>query len=313
MISRPVTALLAVATAVVGAPTVIRLLGDHGLRYFVLASVLVPLLAFPLLALLGAQLLLRRTRLALVTAVLVVLNALWLVPRFVPDTPQNGDPLVVMTANLRFGQADAEALVRLVREQRVDVLATQELTPGAVERLRAAGLERVLPHAELAAFRDADGCGLWSRYPLDALPALEARFQSPGAVVHAPNRDVAVRVLHPFPVTLTGGGGAFRADYARITEQVRELDEDLPTVLAGDLNASVDVAELRRLMGDRFRDASEVAGSGLLRTWSPRVGWPALLHLDHVLVDQHLDVRATRVLELEGSDHRAVVADLVLA
>ena len=313
MISRPVSLLLAALTFFLGAPTVVRLLGDHGLRLFVLAVVLVPLLAFPLLALLGAQLLLRRTRLAALTAVLVALDAVWLVPRFVADTPQVGDTVVVMTANLRFGEADPKALVALVKRYHVDVLATEELTEEAVQRLQEAGLDGELGYHELAAHRYADGCGLWARFPVDALPRFTARFQSPGAVVHVPGRDVVVRVLHPFPVTLTGGGGEFRQDYATLTRQVRGLDDALPTVLAGDLNASTDVAELRTLMGDRFRDASEVAGSGLLRTWSPHLGWPALLHLDHVLVDQHLDVRSTRVVDLPGSDHRGVIATLVLA
>ena len=313
MTSRPVSLLLAALTFLLGAPTVLRLVGDHGLRLFVLAVVLVPLLAFPLLALLGVQLLLRRTRLAAVTAVLVALNAVWLVPRFVPDTPQHGDQVVVLTANLRFGLADPAALVALVKRYHVDVLATEELTESAVQGLMRAGLDEELGFSELAAMPFADGCGLWSRYPVDALPAFAARFQAPGAVVHLPDRDVVVRVLHPFPVTLTGGGGQFRKDYAALTSQVRELDESMPTVLAGDLNASVDVAALRTLMGDRFRDASEVAGSGLLRTWSPRTGWPALLHLDHVLVDSHLDVRSTQVVDVPGSDHRGLLATLVLA
>ena len=98
MISRPVTLLLAAVTFLLGAPTVIRLVGDQGLRMLVLAAVLVPLLAVPLLVLLGVQLLLRRKRLAAVTAVLVALNVVWLVPRFVPDSPQNGDQLVVLQA-----------------------------------------------------------------------------------------------------------------------------------------------------------------------------------------------------------------------
>lgn len=313
MSSRPVSLLLGLLTFFLGAPTVIRLVGDHGLSLLVLAAVLVPLLAFPLLALLGAQLLLRRTRLAALTVVLLALDAVWLVPRFVADRPQLGDPVVVMTANLRFGEADPRALMALVKRYHVDVLATEELTEPAVQGLMAAGLEQELGYSELAAMPSAEGCGLWSRYPLDSLPAFAARFQSPGAVVHLPGRDVAVRVLHPFPATLGGGGGEFRQDYADLTVQVRRLDEATPTVLAGDLNASPDVSALRTLMGDRFREASEVAGSGLLRTWSPHLGWPALLHLDHVLVDQHFDVRSTQVVDVPGSDHRALVATLVLA
>jgi endonuclease/exonuclease/phosphatase (EEP) superfamily protein YafD len=310
---RPVTLLLAAATFVLGAPTLVRLIGDHGWKWFVLAAVTVPLLVLPLFVLGVAQFLLRRRAMALLTAVLLALNVAWLVPLYVADTAQNGEVLTVLTANLRFGQADAAAVVRMVRDDHVDVLATEELTPEAVERLRAAGLEKELPYSVLSPFRAADGCGLWSRYPADSLPPFQARFQAPGAVVRTPTREVVVRVLHPFPANLFDGGGPYRQDYAGITRQIRQLDAMAPTILAGDFNASVDNAEFRRLMGNRFRDASEVAGSGLQRTWSPKLGWPALLHLDHVLVDQHFDVLSTQVLDLPGSDHRAVLARLVLA
>lgn len=308
---RPLTLLLAAATVLLGVPTAVRLVGDGGLKWLVLLAAVVPLLAVPLLVLGVVQLVLRRRVLALVTAVLLALNVAWLVPLYVAADVSAGESLTVVTANLRFGEADADAIVRMVREQRVDVLATEELTEGAVARLRAAGLDELLPYAELAPHKEADGCGLWSRFPLDSLPPLEARFQSPGAVLHTATRDVVVRVMHPFPANLTGAG-QYRRDYARLTEQVRHLDDLTPTVLAGDFNATTDDAALRDLMGDRFRDASEVAGSGFQRTWSPRLGWPALLHLDHVLVDGHFDVRSTRVMDLPGSDHRALLARLVL-
>lgn len=305
--------LLAAATVSLGVPTLVRLVGDQGRTFLVLAAVVVPLLVIPLLVLAVAQLLLRRRAMALLTTLLLAINVVWLVPLFVADTPQQGEALTVLTANLMFGEADPAALVRMVREQHVDVLATEELTPDAITRLRAAGLEDLLPYGELAPHPSADGCGLWSRYPIDRLPPFRARFQAPGAVVHLPSRDVVVRVLHPFPTNVENGGGLYRRDYAALTSQVERLDPMATTVLAGDFNASTDNGQLRRLMGDRFRDASEVAGSGLQRTWSPRLGWPALIHLDHVLVDQHVDVRSTEVLDLPGSDHRALLARLVLA
>jgi endonuclease/exonuclease/phosphatase family metal-dependent hydrolase len=44
-----------------------------------------------------------------------------------------------------------------------------------------------------------------------------------------------------------------------------------------------------------------------------RVGWPGLLHLDHVLVNHLIDARTTSVERLPGSDHRAVLARLVIS
>jgi endonuclease/exonuclease/phosphatase (EEP) superfamily protein YafD len=245
---------------------------------------------------------------ALLTVLALALDALWLVPHYVPDRVQLGEPLTVMTANLEFGHADPRTLVNLVRDHKVDVLAAEELTPEAVELLRRAGLDKELPFAELMPFRSADGCGLWSRYPIDRLPPFDLRFRSPGALVKLPSRQVVVRVVHAYPPT---NGGQYRRDYAALRRQVRQLDTMLPTVFAGDFNASTDNSELRELLGSRYRDASEQAGSGLHGTWSPN-GWPLLLQLDHVLVDRHVQVRSTQVLELPGSDHSALLARLVV-
>lgn len=299
---------LALATALLGAPTVVRLLGDHGRPLLVGLDVVVPLVLVPLAVLGAVQVLAGRRRIALATAVLLVLNAFWAVPLYVKDSVQLGEPLTLMTANLKFGEADPFTLVRLVQQHKVDVLTTEELTPRAVDLLRGAGLDKELPYHELAPFRAADGCGLWSRYPVDRLPPFSLRFQSPGAVLKMGARQVVVRVVHPFPPT---DGALYRSDNAALRKQVADLDDAVPTVIAGDFNASNDNALFRKLLGNRFRDASEQAGSGVHGTWSPN-GWPFLLHLDHVLVDKHLDVRSTTVVDLPGSDHDAVIARLVV-
>lgn len=305
---RLLTWALGLATAVLGLPTLVRLLGDHGRTVLVGLDVAVPLALAPLAVAALVQVVTGRRRLALVTAGLLALNAFWVVPLYVGDRVQRGEPLTVMTANLRFGEADPAVVVRLVKDNAVDVLATEELTPAAVERLRNAGLDELLPYHELDPFREADGCGLWSRYPIDRLPPFSLRFRSPGAVVKTGTRQVVVRVVHPFPPT---DGALYRDDNAALRSQARDLDPTMPTVLAGDFNASSDNALFRSLLGAQFRDASEEAGSGLHGTWFPH-GWPLLLHLDHVLVDKHFSVRSTTVIDLPGSDHDAVVARLLV-
>jgi endonuclease/exonuclease/phosphatase (EEP) superfamily protein YafD len=304
-------AFLTLATMALAVPTAVRLVGDHGRIALVLLAVVTPFMALPLAVLLAVHLVLRRWVLAGVTGVLVLLNVCWLLPLYVADAVPQGQPLTVLTANLYFGRADADALVKQVRDRGVDVLAVEELTDEAVSRLRAAGLEQVLPYSSVLAFRDADGSGLWSRWPLERLEPFTARFQSPGALVHSPGGDVVVRVIHAIPAT-PAGDAAYRTDYTVLTRQVRALDAARPTVLVGDFNATQDSQAFRDLCGDRFRDASEVAGSGLQRTWGVQPGATALLHLDHVLVDGHLGARSTRVLSLPGSDHRGLLARLVL-
>lgn len=69
----------------------------------------------------------------------------------------------VMTANLRFGRADARAVVALARRERVDLLALVELSPSLRARLNAAGLDRLLPHGFDRSAPGASGAAVFSR------------------------------------------------------------------------------------------------------------------------------------------------------
>lgn len=81
--------------------------------------------------------------------------------------------------------------------------------------------------------------------------------------------------------------------------------------LLGDFNATLDHAELRRLLDTGYRDAAEVAGEGLSLTWpAGRPRLPPLVAIDHLLVDERLAVRRVRVIDVPGTDHRAVFASL---
>ena len=52
-----------------------------------------------------------------------------------------------MTPNTKNGNADAEQIVSIVRDQHVEVLAMQEVSGSLIERLSAAGLDELLPRA----------------------------------------------------------------------------------------------------------------------------------------------------------------------
>jgi endonuclease/exonuclease/phosphatase family metal-dependent hydrolase len=84
-------------------------------------------------------------------------------------------------------------------------------------------------------------------------------------------------------------------------------------ILAGDFNGTLDHREMRRLLDAGYHDAADATGQGLRPTWPTRHGLPAPpLTIDHVLVDPRVRVRSVRVRDIPGSDHRAVVAELVL-
>jgi hypothetical protein len=117
--------------------------------------------------------------------------------------PVDAVPVRAMSANLYLGQADPRQVVTLA-EARADVLAVQELTPGAVAKLSAAALDRLFPDREPDARPYASGVGVWSRFPLTAsgrtgfeLAMVRARIRIDGA-----SSDPTVLVAHvsgPWP------------------------------------------------------------------------------------------------------------------
>jgi endonuclease/exonuclease/phosphatase (EEP) superfamily protein YafD len=306
----------------------------------------VPLLAFTphaaAAALLGS-LLLRRKGPAAAAALTGAALAAVVAPRAVgrPQPRARGPVLRVITVNTLKGRASAEAVVGLARRHGADVLFLQELTEPAVSRLKQAGLADLLPHemTDLASAR-ARGRGIYARFRLaegpdlghPSIPSsahagrrgadekgppagagqLTARLELPGGqradlvCVHAPP---------PRPPWSPANTVRWRRELAALPAPAGPAGPAAgpPRVLAGDFNATADHAHFRRVLRLGHVDAAARVGRGLIPTWGPEPwGRPALLTIDHVLVDPGCTVLAVSVQPLPGSDHRAVYAEFRL-
>jgi endonuclease/exonuclease/phosphatase family metal-dependent hydrolase len=254
-----------------------------------------------------------------VTAVAAVASAALfacVVPRMVggPTGPA-GVELRVMSTNMRVGGADAATIVDLVRRHRVDVLAVQEITPDAEGRLDAAGLSTLLPYSERSALEGVVGSALYSRYRLtDATTRRNpGEFRQVEATVHGSGaRPVALESVHPVPPAR----GDRIADWsAGLRGQTPATPDGIARVLAGDFNATLDHAELRRLIGTGYHDAASVVGLGLTPTWPYGGGLEGIappVAIDHILVDRRIGVRDFDAYTVANTDHRAIIATLVL-
>jgi endonuclease/exonuclease/phosphatase (EEP) superfamily protein YafD len=222
----------------------------------------------------------------------------------------SGPSLRVLTTNMRLGHGSPEALVRLVRRQRPDVVSVQELTPALEHELDEAGLTTVLPHTLLRPVPGGSGIGLYSRLPLEPRsppggtvnPVLVAALRLPGAA------PVELYAIHIPPPVHDSRVSDWRADLRRVP---RATPDGPVRVLAGDFNATLDHAELRRVLDGGYEDAAAEVGAGLRATW-PRGRLLPPVTIDHVLADRRCGVRAVDVVAVPGSDHRAVLAELVL-
>jgi endonuclease/exonuclease/phosphatase family metal-dependent hydrolase len=243
-------------------------------------------------------------------------------PRAFPrrQPPASGPVLRVLTANLLIGRAEAEPVVELVRRTGADVLLAQELSTAAADRLARAGLEELLPQVARAIPAHAPcGNAIYARHPLSE--AVDGHRPT------SPVQPVVVLDLGGYPVRLgcvhlhpprhpwhRSGVTSWRDDLADLAALPWPAwPGDLPSILAGDFNTTMDHAGLRRQLRQGYVDAACQSGNGLIPTWGPRSGGQgALLTLDHVLADARCAVRRTSVHRLPGTDHRAVFAELRL-
>jgi endonuclease/exonuclease/phosphatase (EEP) superfamily protein YafD len=254
--------------------------------------------------------------LAAIAGVVTVAVAAVQAPRYVGGKSEAAAASVrLVSANLRYGRADPDALVRLA-QRHADILAVQELTHELTDRLAAAGIGDAFPHYVLRAREGPDGVGIWSRYPMQRgaeydefwLGLLTARVQLPRF-----SGEATVVVTHmsaPWPDPLRG----WRDDLARLGETLQQIGDSAPgpVMVAGDLNATPDVLEFRRLLRDGYRDAAEQAGAGLTRTHPDDVRLlPPIFAVDHVLT-RDCSAKSVRTLEIPGSDHRALATVITL-
>ena len=252
----------------------------------------------------------RRWRGAAIPVVLVavaglVLHGWWYAPQVSGANPPASDgatPLVVMTANLRLGEADGIEVVRSATEQDVDLLVLQEVTPAVLADMDRAGLPDLLPNRVGLPGSMASGTMAFSRTPLTESSRVPTVLGSWSFLMG----DLRVLAVHPtYPVDASG----WDHDQAVVLEAVAD---DEPDLVVGDFNATADHQSMRTLADRGYRDAGELANDGWQPTWPGGgtydvLGLP-LAQIDHVLVGERLAALDMTTLAVPGSDHRAVVA-----
>lgn len=220
--------------------------------------------------------------------------------------------LRIVTANVLMTNRNAEGLLDLVRRFDPDVLVTLE-TDGWWEA-RLAALGDTYPYRIACPQDDLYGMHVWSKLALEdarveflveqEVPSMHARIRlRSGAAVRA-------HFLHPAPPSPTENPESSERDAELLIVGQSVSDEEGPVVIAGDLN---DVAWSRTTR--LFRRISGLldprVGRGLYNTFHadhPLLRWP----LDHLFHSDHFALARIERLPPFGSDHFALLAELVL-
>lgn len=292
--------------------SVLRLWGFESTEWLVAAMAVTPYLAgFGLLLGLVSLVLRRRVAAGLVLLLTVAMTTL-LAPRVLSNSQPGvgGDRLRVMAVNLYLGRADPWAVVDLARTQQVDVLVMPELTVDAEEALDRAGLHAVLPYRVYDSGVGGEGSGIASRIPLRRVILMdETSLSQPSVVIELDGPvDVELTAVHVLPGVRPGGARTWRRELDMLPEPT---PRERVRVLAGDFNASLDHQAMRHLIDHGYADAAEETGQGLTPTWS---NWPTgpPVTIDHILADRRCAIGGYSVFDVPGTDHAAVLSEIIL-
>lgn len=257
----------------------------------------------------------RRYVLTLVAFALTVAVVWVYAPRYVASSSPEvaAVDVRVLTANLYLGQADPAAFVAVARDA-ADIVAVQELTQQAADGLSAAGMDTAFPYRVIVPARRSSGIGLWSRHPIVhsgridgfTLPMVGARIRIPGVRVDA--TVLSVHLPGPWPTPIDG----WASDIARLPDTLREVGGTAgagAVIVAGDFNATLDMAPFRRLLDQGYDDAGADVGAGLVRTYPGSGMPPPLIGIDHILTKNASAAAATTVT-VPGADHLGLLGTL---
>lgn len=298
------------------------------------AAAFVPWLAIPSAIMLVIAALTRRKTLVAVTVLCLACQVVWHAGFFVPApriaegatqslparTPDDA-VMRVMTLNTKNGNADAEQIVSIVRDQRVEVLALQEVSASLVERLSAAGLDELLPSRVLGAAGADDNGGINAIYALapvsDASDSILPVTGSavPACTIVAGGRPVRLVSAHPASPK-TGTRGFWNESLANLGTLRRYDDEYL---IMGDFNSTWDHSRYRKMLGDTLVDASQQAGEGFHMTYPSEphyamVPVPPMIEIDHIVYSKNsgMSVGDLQTVDVQGTDHFALLGTWVI-
>jgi endonuclease/exonuclease/phosphatase (EEP) superfamily protein YafD len=286
-------------------PVAARLLGlEWGPLAYVVS--LVPWVTLALLVPFVTALAVRSWPLVGVAGALLALCIAWIAPLYVGSGQAEDPALTVATVNLAFGNGDADAVVALVRDQGIEVLSLQELTPASLDALEKAGLDELLAYREVRAEPGFTGIGLWSAIPLTATAALDG-FQSRAirGQVQGPAGVLTVYAIHPVAPG-PRDNSLWQAELELLAAELGQAT--MPVLVAGDFNATRDHRAFRQLEALGYVDAVNQAGVGFMPTF-PQERFPvALVAIDHVLTrDTGLIAVEAHTVSIPGADHRALI------
>ncbi|MEP4649657.1 MAG: endonuclease/exonuclease/phosphatase family protein [Ilumatobacter sp.] len=237
---------------------------------------------------------------------LVALGAFALsIPLVVPPGQPAPTPESIRTSvasvNLLYSNPVVDEVADELVDLDPDVIVFSEYTPAHRDALLAHPLADRYRYQVNRDERRSSGMAVWSRYPLDAMPAGTDRTVD--TEVSAP--DGPIRLLGVHPPTPVFDFDLWEGELRRIGETA--ADSALPTLVIGDFNASYWHPAFRDLLARDLTDAHVANGSGWSTSWPSARSLPPFVRLDHALTGNGLVSTDVDDFRVPGSDHIGLI------
>jgi endonuclease/exonuclease/phosphatase (EEP) superfamily protein YafD len=243
-------------------------------------------------------------------ALILPYTVLWSVQGLEAEDPDDASTIRILLANVLMDNRDAEGLIRIVREERPDVLLAVETDDWWDERLSV--LEERLPFTCHEPLANTYGLHFFSRLAIrdaEIRHVVEEDIPSVRAEIRLSSGPwIEFIGVHPKPPDINQDVAERDAELVLTGREAAE--SGLPSIVAGDLN-DVAWSHTTRLFQRMSGLLDPRVGRGLYSTFNaklPLLRWP----LDHLFHDARFTVVEIRRLGFFGSDHFPVLVVLAL-
>lgn len=249
-----------------------------------------------------------------VSAVAVVTAGFVVLSRALPGPQPSPNPaLTVLSFNVYDGHADVAALAHTIETEHPDLVVLPEAGEH-YRRLLAAKVSDLRYNSWTtgrSSHEDVTGIVVLTAPRLGTVtevtlhPGAKFRWMEITGGALGVVRVVGVHAAAPVP----GWTKEWISDIEMLRRWCRS--DGRPTILVGDFNATLDHSLLRSNI-DGCTDAAAGRGQGLVATWPSYFPRWFGVQIDHVFTSDGLLAGSLQVLDLPGSDHRALLARIIL-
>jgi endonuclease/exonuclease/phosphatase (EEP) superfamily protein YafD len=217
---------------------------------------------------------------------------------------RQGEALRVLHINVFQPNTKHAEIVELILGSGADLVSVQEVTPQWASALLH-GLAEEYPYHRIEPRINCYGLAVFSRSPWER-SQVHGEASAPFFEVHVEKGGQTIQVLVAH-TTSPDGPAQWRSRNRQLDELALRVEAG-NSLLVGDLN-TVPWDEAYR----RFCRRSGMHPATFLPTCTwPVLGPVALIPLDHVLLKGDLQVRSVTPVHVPGSDHRGLLADVVV-